>query len=75
MLFAGDVTPIDVISHLPIFCEDNGLTYCYVPLRQEISNAMGVHRPCLAVLIKEDADYADLYSECLAKIEQLEIDA
>lgn len=73
MLFAGDVTPVDVISHLPIFCEDNGLPYCYVPLRAEISHAMGVHRPCLAVLIKPDDEYAELYNECVAKVEQLEI--
>ena len=32
-MLAGDVSPIDVISHLPVLCEDNKVPYCYVPSR------------------------------------------
>ena len=31
IVIAGDVTPIDVISHFPVMCEDRDLPYCYVP--------------------------------------------
>ena len=33
VVLAGDVSPIDVISHFPVLCEDNNLPYCYVPSR------------------------------------------
>lgn len=31
VVLAGDVTPIDVYSHLPVMCEDRNIPYCYVP--------------------------------------------
>ncbi|KAK4337118.1 hypothetical protein RND71_043436 [Anisodus tanguticus] len=73
VVFAGDVTPIDVISHLPIYCEDKSIPYVYVPLKQDISQAMGVYRPCLAVLIKRDDQYGELFDECVEAINNMEI--
>jgi len=31
VVIAGDVSPIDVISHIPVACEDNKVPYAYVP--------------------------------------------
>ena len=33
VIFAGDVSPIDVYSAMPVACEDAGLPYIYVPAR------------------------------------------
>lgn len=30
-LIAGDISPIDVITPLPVLCEDNDVPYIYVP--------------------------------------------
>ena len=29
-VIAGNISPLDVISHLPVLCEDAGVPYCYV---------------------------------------------
>lgn len=29
-VIAGDISPIDVIAHLPIYCEEQGIPYVYV---------------------------------------------
>ena len=29
-VIAGNISPIDVIAHLPVLCEDNGVPYCFV---------------------------------------------
>lgn len=29
-IIAGDISPIDVISHLPVFCEENEVPYVFV---------------------------------------------
>ena len=73
VVFAGDATPIDVISHLPIYCEDKNVPYIYVPLKHDISQAMGVYRPCLAVLIKRDDEYGELFDECAEAFNNTEI--
>jgi len=34
VILAGDTRPIEVICHLPVICEENGLPYCYVPSKE-----------------------------------------
>ena len=33
-IIAGDISPIDVITHLPILCEDKDIPYVYVPSKE-----------------------------------------
>ena len=33
VVIAGDISPIDVISHVPVMCEDNSVPYVYVPTK------------------------------------------
>jgi hypothetical protein len=40
-VIAGNISPIDVITHVPILCEENGVPYIYVP-----SKEVGSHFPC-----------------------------
>lgn len=63
VVFAGDVFPVEIMCHLPIVCEDKNIPYCYTPSRQDLGAAMGVKRGSLMVLIKEHAEYKDLYDE------------
>lgn len=30
-IIAGDISPIDVVIHLPVMCEDRDIPYIYVP--------------------------------------------
>ena len=34
VVFAGDVTPVDVMCHLPAVCEEKDIPYVYTPSRQ-----------------------------------------
>jgi len=71
VVFAGDVTPIEVMCHLPAVCEEKNIPYIYVPLRSDISTAVGIKRPALMVLIKKSSEYEDLYTECQSEIKGL----
>lgn len=50
-LLAGDISPIDVITHLPVLCEENEIPYIYVPSRGELGTASATKRPTSCVLI------------------------
>merc|ERR1712113_568492 len=71
VVFAGDVTPIDVMCHLPAVCEEKGLPYVFTPSRSLLGQAMGVKRGSLMVLIKKHEDYEELYNECKEEVEKL----
>merc|ERR1712098_968744 len=71
VVFAGDVTPIDVMCHLPAVCEEKGLPYVFTPSRALLGQAMGVKRGSLMVMIKEHEDYEELFKECKGEVEKM----
>ena len=48
-----DIYPIDVISHLPVLLEENGIPYIFVPSKQELGAAACTKRPTSVVLIRD----------------------
>ena len=71
-IIAGDISPIDVISHVPIMCEDAGIPYCYVTSKQELGAAGSTKRPTSVVLcLGTDSDNAEPRDECVAKVKEL----
>lgn len=50
-LLAGDISPIDVISHLPVACEEADVPYIYVPSRSDLGTAAITKRPTSCVLV------------------------
>lgn len=52
-ILAGDIYPVDVISHLPILLEENGIPYIFVPSKQELGAAASTKRPTSVVLVRD----------------------
>ncbi|CAB4037846.1 H ACA ribonucleo complex subunit 2, partial [Paramuricea clavata] len=71
VVLAGDVTPIDVYSHLPVMCEDRNLPYCYVPSRLDLGVAVNSKRPTCAVMIRCHDDIKDKYEKCFTEVKSL----
>ena len=51
VVIAGDISPIDVIAHMPVACEEAGVPYVYVPSKQHLGAAGLTKRPTSIVLI------------------------
>jgi H/ACA ribonucleoprotein complex subunit 2 len=58
-IIAGDISPIDVISHLPIMCEDRNVPYIYVPSKHDLGTAASTKRPTSCVLISPKSDFSE----------------
>ncbi|XP_028166343.1 H/ACA ribonucleoprotein complex subunit 2-like protein [Ostrinia nubilalis] len=71
VFFAGDISPIEIMCHLPGVCEEKDVPYCYTPSRKDIGAAMGTMRGCIMVLVKEHEEYKDLYDEVKSEIKLL----
>ncbi|KAF8037499.1 hypothetical protein BT93_B0406 [Corymbia citriodora subsp. variegata] len=50
-VIAGNISPIDVITHVPILCEENDIPYIYVPSKEDLANAGSTKRPTCCVLV------------------------
>jgi len=52
-ILAGDIFPIDVVSHLPVLLEEANVPYLFVPSKQDLGLAANTKRPTSCVLIKD----------------------
>ncbi|CAG8607526.1 17666_t:CDS:2, partial [Cetraspora pellucida] len=78
VVIAGDISPIDIITHIPILCEDFNVPYIYIPSRADLGFACATKRPTSVVMIVPDLkdeeafDYKELYMACYEKVKELE---
>ena len=72
VIIAADISPIDVLSHLPILCEDKSIPYMYVKSRAEVGEACKTKRPTSCVMItkpdKKMEESLESFKECKEKI-------
>lgn len=70
-IIAGDISPIDVISHLPVLCEDNNVPYIFVPSKADLGAAGATKRPTSCVMIvpgDADWEHAELFESVKSKL-------
>mmetsp|Transcript_16797 Transcript_16797/g.23580 ORF Transcript_16797/g.23580 Transcript_16797/m.23580 type:complete len:135 (+) Transcript_16797:24-428(+) len=62
VIIAGNITPIDVITHIPVLCEEADLPYIYVPAKDQLGAAADTKRPTSVILVleKDGAGYDEL---------------
>lgn len=71
---AGDISPIDVLTHVPVLCEDANIPYVFVPSKAELGQAGSTRRPTCCVMIpvpKVEDDLRKYYDKCLKEIKAL----
>ena len=80
VVIAGDISPMDVISHLPVLCEDHDIPYVFVPSKEKLGEASQTKRPTSVAMIvfggktkdeKAAEDYKELYDECYSSAKEL----
>ncbi|KAI9000983.1 RNA-binding protein [Trametes punicea] len=88
LILAADITPIDIISHLPVMAEDAGIPYVFVPSKEELGHASATKRPTSCVMVcpdqkkkkaktqegedEKDDDYREMYEESCKEVQQLD---
>ncbi|GJJ07456.1 hypothetical protein Clacol_001658 [Clathrus columnatus] len=51
LVLAADISPIDIISHLPVLSEDAQIPYIFVSSKEELGHASSTKRPTSCVMI------------------------
>lgn len=73
-ILGGDVSPIDVVAHIPVLCEERDIPYIYIPSRQALGQAAGTKRPTSIVLVtmKESSDNKKYFKKCKEAIKEVQ---
>jgi len=51
IVLAADTSPLAILLHLPLLCEDKNVPYVYVPSKTALGRACGVSRAVIAASI------------------------
>ena len=71
VVMAEDVTPEEVLAHMPILCEEKKIPYTYVPSKEELGSAAGLNVSTAAVAIVNPGKEKAGIESIVKKIETL----
>ena len=73
VVLGGNVTPMDIITHIPGICENQNVPYVFLPSKEQISAYSQRTSPVACVVIREPKDdtYKEQYDEVINDINEL----
>jgi large subunit ribosomal protein L7Ae len=71
VIMAIDVTPEEVLMHLPVLCGEKQVPFMYVPSKQELGKASGLEVPTSSIAIEEEGDAKKLVAELADQFKKL----
>jgi len=71
VIMAEDVSPEEILMHLPALCEEKEVPYVYVPLKDELGRASGIEVPTSSLAITEEGEAKKLIEEIVTKVKTL----
>jgi large subunit ribosomal protein L7Ae len=72
VIMAEDVTPPEILFHVPLLCEEKGIPFCYVSTKKELGNSARINVASSAIAIENVGTGNDsVLEDILKKIEAL----
>ncbi len=71
VVIAGDITPPEIVMHLPILCKEKEIPYIFVPSKEELGLATGINVQTSSVAICEVGSAEKEVKEIIDKIKEL----
>jgi len=74
MIIAANITPLDVISHLPGYCEEHEIPYVWISSKEELGTASQTKRPTSCLLIinpAADAPYKAYFDKVVGLVKEI----
>jgi large subunit ribosomal protein L7Ae len=71
VVIAEDVTPEEVVMHLPLLCDEKKVPYTYVPSKLELGKAAGLDVGSSSITIESEGEGKKLVDEIVKKVSSL----
>ena len=68
VIMSEDVSPEEILAHMPLLCEEKGIPYGYVPSKQELGVACGLEKPTASVAVMDAGKGKALMEELTGKL-------
>lgn len=73
IVLAADTTPLAILLHLPLLCEDKNVPYVFISSKSALGRACGVSRSVIAcsILVNEKSELKSQLTDLKNAIEKL----
>lgn len=68
VVVAGDVTPEEVVVHIPMLCKEHNIPYAFVPTKKELGKAVGIDVGTSAVAVENPGGAAEKLQDIVKKL-------
>ena len=71
VVIGGNITPIDTISHVPVYLEEQNIPYIYLPAKEDIGSAFGSQRATCMVMVQRNAEIHEEYDRVVEEVNEI----
>jgi len=71
VFIAQDVEPKEIIMHIPVLCDEKGITYTFVKSKKELGEKAGIEVPTSSVAVIDAGNANKEFAELVKKIQGL----
>ncbi len=68
VVVAGDVTPEEIVVHIPALCKENGIPYVFVPTKKDLGGAVGIAVGTSAVAVENPGAATEKLQDIIKKL-------
>lgn len=68
VVIAADVTPEEVVIHIPVLCEQKKVPFSYVPKKIDLGKSIGMNVPCTAIAVEKAGPAEQAIKEIISMV-------
>lgn len=68
VVMAEDITPPEILAHLPLLCEEKKIPYAYAPAKEELGRACGLEKPTASVAVMDAGRGKQIMDDVIGQI-------
>ncbi len=68
VVVAGDVTPEEIVIHIPMLCKENGVPYAFIPTKKELGGCVGIEVGTSAVAVENAGGASEKLADILKRM-------
>ena len=72
VILAGDVSPEEIVVHIPMLCKEKGIQYAFVPTKKELGGAIGIMVGTSAVAVENAGGAAEKLQDIVKRLPKKE---
>jgi len=72
VVVAGDVTPEEIVVHIPMLCKESGIPYAFVPTKKDLGGAVGIEVGTSAVAVENAGGATEKLQDIIKKLPKQE---